>query len=372
MARDPRKSPPRSAYGSHKTLGHHIDPAGNLKRQRQVLTEKSTDMAIFIGSSPLSRREAWTHYFSVFLPSIGYTLPNTHFTKKELERIQAKSMSAIFAKCGYNRYTKRLILFGPLHLGGGTFRHLYTEQGIGQLQLFLRHWRSTTQCGDLLRIAYAWAQASVGTSLPFLSVVHTPLPHFESKWLASLRVFLASIDGSITVDNNPVPPIQRVHDCHLMDSIVQNPSFSPSQVRQVNYCRLYLQAHTLSDITLATGKHLDPAAMQGQRSLLSSHTKHHHFNQARPSDTSWEQWKRACLLWGTPDGKLHQPLGSWLLEPDQLRHRWSAYGTPQGDKIRISQASRLHVPLPAVVLLTLSHQMRRGICFTGGMLRTFS
>ena len=341
------KIPPRTAYCSHKTLGHHIDPAGNLRQQQRVLTEKSKDTAMFIASSPLSRREAWTYYFSIFLPSIGYTLPNTHFSQKALSKIQAKASSAIIAKCGYNRNTKRLIIFGPLRLGGASFRHLYTEQGIGQIQLFLRHWRSPLQCGTLLRIAYAWAQASIGTSKPFLSDVHTPLPHFESKWLKSLRDFLATINGSIATDTDPVPPTQRVHDCHLMDSVVSNPAFSPSQIRQVNYCRLYLQAHTLSDITMANGVCLDPAIMLGQRSLLSSHTKHHHFKQDRPSNLAWTQWRRACLLWSNPAGFLHQPLGAWLHAPQQLRHDWPAYGSPQGDfYLRVCDGFEQFSPAP--------------------------
>jgi hypothetical protein len=46
-------------------------------------------------------------------------------------------MSAIFSKCGFNQKTAGLILYGPSRLGGASFRHLYTEQGIGQIQQFL-------------------------------------------------------------------------------------------------------------------------------------------------------------------------------------------------------------------------------------------
>jgi hypothetical protein len=47
-------------------------------------------------------------------------------------------MRAIFAKCGFNHNTKSLILYGPSWLGGASFQHLYMEQGIGQIQTFLR------------------------------------------------------------------------------------------------------------------------------------------------------------------------------------------------------------------------------------------
>jgi hypothetical protein len=46
-------------------------------------------------------------------------------------------MRVIFAKCGFNCNTKSLILYGPSRLRGASFRHLYTEQGIGQIQTFL-------------------------------------------------------------------------------------------------------------------------------------------------------------------------------------------------------------------------------------------
>jgi hypothetical protein len=249
----------KSAHCSHKTLGHYKEPSGSQTKQYQVLLEKSNDAGIFVQCSALNRREAWTYYFAIYLPSIGYPLPNCHFTCKQLHKIQAKGMSAIFAKCGFNRKTKRLILFGPSRLGGASFRHLYTEQGIGQIQLFLKHWRCSTQPGQLLRIAVSWTQYAAGTGALFLSDVSTPLPHLESKWLQSLRQFLFSINGSIQLDNAYIQPLQRLHDCYLMDSVVTNPTFTPKQIRLIHYCRLYLQVITLSDITLANGVSLDLA-----------------------------------------------------------------------------------------------------------------
>ncbi|KAI2506269.1 hypothetical protein MHU86_8204 [Fragilaria crotonensis] len=66
----------------------------------------------------------------------GYPLATSYFTRQQLDNIQRKAMSIIFAKCGYNRNTKRDILYGPLELGGANFRRLYDQQGIGQVQLF--------------------------------------------------------------------------------------------------------------------------------------------------------------------------------------------------------------------------------------------
>jgi hypothetical protein len=91
-----------------------------------------------------------------------------------------------------------------------------------------------------------------------------------------------------------------------------------------------IQVLTLSDITLANGTHLDPSMYHGIKSLLSSETRLHKFRQDRPSPVAWNQWRRACRLWACPNGQLHQPLGAWLLPPDQLRCKWPAYKDSDG------------------------------------------
>ena len=202
----------------------------------------------------------------------------------------------------YVSNTKILILYGPSQLGGASFRHLYMEQGLGQIQTFLPHWHCPKQPGILLHIAVAWVQYAAGTGVSFLTDVTTNLPHLESKWLKSLRHYLFTINGTIEVDDDIIHPLQRIHDCYLMDAVVAHDQFTPKQVCLIHYCRLYLQVLTLSDITLANGTHLDPAIHQGTKSLLSSNTRLHHFRQDRPSPAAWKQWKRACRLWSKPDG----------------------------------------------------------------------
>ena len=98
----------------------------------------------------------------------------------------------------------------------------------------------------------------------------------EAKWLASLRQYLHHINGAITLDKNYVPQLERVHDIYLMDTILRSQQFDAEEIRFLNYCRLYLQAVTLSDITTATGDYLDSNMIQGRKSLSSSDTKWHH------------------------------------------------------------------------------------------------
>ena len=234
-------------------------------------------------------------------------------------------MSIIVPKCGFNRHTKRAILYGPVILGGANFRLLSVEQGIRQTQYFLKHWRQDSTAGKLLKCTLAWLQLSVGVSYSVLDDPHSLLPHMESKWIASLRSFLAQVKASIILDEPQVPEIQREHDAHIMDLVLRSEKFKPHEVRKINYCRLFLQAVTISDITTTSGNCLDPVKLTGSPSITSSLTRWHTINQDRPSESEWSLWRRANRIWSHGNGTLIQPLGRWILPIHKQRQQHFAY-----------------------------------------------
>ena len=275
---------------AHKTLGHYKLPAGTQKTQAQKLKQKSDDITAFLWRCPLTRLEAWTYYFACYLPSVGYPIPCSSMTKPQLDRIQCKAMQIIIPRCGFNRHTKREILFGPLELGGASFRHLYTQQGIGQVELFMRNWRANSTAGKLLRIAVHWCQIQVGVSFSFLKDVHTLLPHLESVWLTSLRGFLASVDSFLELDDPGIPSLERLHDAFIMDVLMESCQFTNTELRRLNYCRLYLHAYTLSDLVQANGSELDDSKLYGEPSVYSSGAIGPQIHQAKPSKSDWTLW----------------------------------------------------------------------------------
>jgi hypothetical protein len=179
-----------------------------------------------------------------------------------LANIQRKAMSTIIAKCGYNRNTKRAIIYGPLEYGGANFRRLYDQQGIGQVHLFLRHWRSGTTAGKLLRCVVEWAQYCVGTSKPLMEHVQDYLPHLESRWLSSLRDYLAFINAGLQLDKTGVAPQERGHDEFIMDRIISSRKFNHNEIKRLNYCRLCLGALTILDLATTAGTRLDQTKLQ--------------------------------------------------------------------------------------------------------------
>jgi hypothetical protein len=252
-------------------------------------------------------------------------------------------MSGMIAKCGYNRNTKRAIIYGPAHLGGANFRSLYSVQGVGQLLSFIKYWRSPCQAGKLLRIAVAWLQHTLGTSRSFLQDTSTRLPHMEAKWLKSLRDYLKHVKGNIEVDQKYIPPLERIHDCYIMDAIIDSHQFNNKEIQRLNYCRLYLQAVTLSDLAQASGTHLDMAMLRGCPDQCSSVSRWHHVTQGRPDDKQWQLWRRANRIWSEEDGALKQPLKRWIVPVQHQRRQWQAYGDMKGRiYVRYPQAAIPH------------------------------
>ena len=311
---------------SHKTLGHWKEPAGRQKDQREQLQRKSAKLATTAHNSPMTRKDAWVFYFAIFLPSITYPLANSFFERAVLERIVHPATKRIAAKCGFARSTPSAVLYGPAGLGGAAFRQGYSEQGIGQLQLFLRHWRQPeTQAGRLSRIAVHWTQFHCGTSKSFLEDVRTKHPHTSSKWHASLRAFLNHSGTTLLLDDKGVLPIQRQYDTHIMDRILASGMYKEDEIRFINNCRLYLQATTIADLAHPDGETLDLAMLEGKPSLQSSISNLVLVHQERPVESAWELWRKCNLLWSEESGKLYTPLGDWLCTTAEMRRSWRAY-----------------------------------------------
>ena len=113
-----------------------------------------------------------------------------------------------------------------------------------------------------------------------------------------------------------------------MDIVLAHSNFKPHEICSINYCRLYLQAITISDITTASGTQLRLGILAGVLLINSNTTQLKEFCQQCPDATSWRIWRKASKLFSTKHGKLHQPLTEWLHHPSSLRQQWPSYFNP--------------------------------------------
>ena len=180
-------------------------------------------------------------------------------------------------------------------------------------------WRLQTKVvGLLMQCSLAWFQL-LTLLFSFLDQVHVSLAHLESKWFASVWSFLATMNASIQVDIPNIPPKQQEGDVYLMDMIIIAKTFSNADVRKLNYCRLYLQVVTLSDINKPNGEELDLSMVSGKPSLMTSQTKLVTVHQEQPSEQELTLWRRENCLWSDSNGHLLQSVTSWILLVQEQR-----------------------------------------------------
>jgi hypothetical protein len=184
-----------------------------------------------------------------------------------------------------------MLVFLSSYFGGLDLRDLFIEQGIGQLEFLIRHLRSPGMVGTLLFNVLGWFQFNAGVSYCILHNPSTLLPHLEGRWLVSLRDFLRGIHGSLNFADSQIQPAQRSNDVYIMD-VALAATFSKPELRNINLCRLFYNALTLSDLTNATGTRLSPGISDG--TILHSQSKPTgpRVKQPAPDSRAWSSWRK--------------------------------------------------------------------------------
>jgi hypothetical protein len=167
-----------------------VDPLSTPEAEFQRLMSKGKDFARQFGSGPINKRSARRAYTNIYLPSMGYSLPVTSFTRRELKQVQTAPLGVLIPALGFNRHMPQAVVFGPLDLGGMDFRHLYVEQGSSQASMLIRHIRARTLVGVMALICLKWYHRFTGVSSPPLENLAVCTPHSEGNWIISLHEFL--------------------------------------------------------------------------------------------------------------------------------------------------------------------------------------
>jgi hypothetical protein len=255
-----------------------------------------------------------------------YILPQCHFSHKTLRTAESKSIPGILAKCGFMRTTSYALLFAPTEMAGGGFTHWSTLQSKGQIQHFLKHWRTTTDISSMLRTTLAWSQWQAGISASILSDCHVQVGYIECRWLMSLREALRASKASFRLDQPFTQPPERIGNMHIMDVARRSGRYTATELRQLNYCRLYLHVTTISEILDALGA----------KSRLMTHaakcSRPPWFNpgtitviQAKPTSRSClQKWLQLCHHLST----VVPHLGQWITSLRTPRLRREAYISP--------------------------------------------
>eukprot|EP00957_Ditylum_brightwellii_P098096 7473502-Ditylum_brightwellii.AAC.1 len=230
-------------------LGHYKAPARTSKVQESILINKAEQYAFKVKKSLLHRHEAWLYYTSCYLKSIGYVLGQTFFTKHTLENIDRPAIRVFTSTCGYNCNMAYTIRDSPSQYGGAEFTPLYLVQGIQQIENFLRYYCAALDTQTVLQNAIAWVQHQSGWHRLILQDTTTALPNVEVRWIPSIQKYLGENGMTLEMKYSGIYPCQWLNDRHIITTAKHSSTFTPLELRKLNYCRVYLGIMMLSSIT---------------------------------------------------------------------------------------------------------------------------
>jgi hypothetical protein len=319
---------------AHRYLGDWIACNLQMTTTRSVLQEMATSYACRVLTSPLSKWDAWIAYHAVFIPSMTYTFPVTHHSSKSLRRLQSAPTRSTLNKIGFNRNTPHALAFGLTLYNGLAMRDLTIKQGIGQLQLLIRHVRAESTQGSLFLITLSWWQHLAWVSFYLLQNTYTPLPFLDADLPSSIHSYLSTVDGSLhisaIIDQLPTP--LRKDDTCLINSFLAL-KLRRTVLKACRRVHKYLGITYLSEIVTADGTCLARDAWTGTRDRFSPRLWPY---KPRPGPTSFRHWRRTlamALLLGERkrvcaklrDLRLNYPLDAWLPGSDWLQSKWNFF-----------------------------------------------
>jgi hypothetical protein len=115
-------------------------------------------------------------------------------------------------------------------------------------------------------------------------------PHDESIWLSNIRNFMIEHNIKITKTIQAYP-LLRENDEYLMEKLLQLTK-DAKEIRHINYCRLYLNIITISDITEPDGKYICSDVYQYNKATAWRQKNQIKCYQQIPERLQWYAWHK--------------------------------------------------------------------------------
>ena len=277
---------------AERVLGVRVPLDGNMKIEYKYRCNQIRDLSKKVFEAPLNQKDAWTIYESRYRAIIRYPLPVTQFSARQCNKIQQPFINAILPKMGINRHTPRVVIYGPISMGGLEMMDLRIEQVAIQWETTLGHLRRLDRAGRGLHITANDTQIEVGSSTPFFKLdpdscnYVTPRTRWKYLWETT---FGLGLEMSIYKFWTPQPI--NDNDRNIMDTAMQDTLLVDSKwpmLFHINRCRLFIRATFISDMT-RDGVHVHKPFLDGSERVVNTTITIPEIH--RPTKNQWNIWK---------------------------------------------------------------------------------
>jgi hypothetical protein len=296
-----------------ETLGVWLAPDGNNKTAVKVMRAKSQLWADQVRTGFLTPSEAWLSFNTMVSKQLEYPLVALTLTEANCRHIEAPMLAQVQKSMHMANNFPRDVLDAPHCFQGMNRKSLYMVLGQHHVEILLKHGHLNTTTGELLRTSLERHMVELGLPGSFLDHDFKQFGKLATtSWLRHTWEFIHSKRMKVETSGVKQLEAQRYHDQFLILAFARK-GFSGPDLVDLNHCRMFLQATTLSDITSGDGLRLMPLRQIVARTKLNK-SRYRWPTTMYPSLRVRRLWALAVsTCFATPDGwDLRQPLGRWL------------------------------------------------------------
>lgn len=283
---------------------------GKLKEWQQCLRN--------INSSKLAAK--WLSCKTAFMRKIMYPLIGHSCERSDLIPIQRPVDNEILHILGLNEHFPRDVFYAPLKYGDIGCMTIHGQHVIDKLLLFVHHMREHGQLRETMMVSMSITQLECGSSRPFFDLpAITWYPLASKTWITHIRHECQpnGIDIKFYHEDFWVPKPVRERDVCIRD--IASTMYEGDQLRQINLCRIALQATFLSDIAAVDGKWILLNYYEGREHKYSGPRSQLNWPPLGTLPQRWwKLWQEFLCRWCGTDHRISPPLGRWYAEAEML------------------------------------------------------
>jgi hypothetical protein len=320
-----------------KSLGCYPAPDGNQTQQYEVLLKKAMAFGAAARHRATTKTDAYMKHNVFFMPAMTFPLGIADIEHKDLQVIQQKFLKPSKQQMGFRSTTSNALMFAPRHYLGVGLPSMPIISDMLHLRMLCGHLREGKKISETMLATLGALQLQSGLVTP---VFRSPTKYnqwCEKGWTRKCWEILIHHGIELHCDSFACPNLLRGHDTSIMKTLMDSGKFERWQMRDINRCRLYLKAITVSDIASACGGKMNPCRWKKDQETPVENSPYLWPLQTYPGARSWKTWRRAirtCLTGKSKDKSLLVPLGAWTSAPRQ-HFEWY---------LRPNKQSLIHIP----------------------------
>ena len=304
-----------------KMLGVWSCPAGlDGKHLEEIVIGKMDTWLARVRNGHLSAKLAWKAYKWKLWPGLRYGLATLGTRLYDLDGVLTKQQYEVLPLLGVNRNIRKHWRTLPRAFGGIGLFHLPVEQTIGWINMFIQHFGLDSVLAGKFQASLEALQLEIGCTGCPLSEDFELLGDLATEcWMKSLWERLHHYGIHMEVDwKEMMGP--REGDEPLVGLFIAG-GYKDERLRQLNRCRLHLEAMFLSDLVSANGRCFLAADLSSYQNFERRESQFIYPRES-PTKEDWSTWYHFWNTFTLTGWSLARPLGSWRCPPGKVWRWW--------------------------------------------------